>query len=96
MYFITTIEELEDGCHPKGTRTVGYRSDLSVAIETVENNVCDIWEYLYEYAVIEELGEGLYPEVKKRILFKFNHDKNKYEQISLDFPYVGWQAANIG
>ena len=58
MYFITTIEtnkkEISD------TRCVGYYSTFEKAENAVLYNVCDIWETCYNYAVIENIPEGIY------------------------------------
>jgi hypothetical protein len=81
MYFITTFTKFNkdgnvDQCEK---RTVGYYRDLDVAIRVVAENRCDIYEDIYDYAVIEYLLEGLYPEVEKRILFHIDIETRKYK-----------------
>lgn len=65
-------------------RCVGYFFNLDDAIKIVEGNYGDIHEYSFDYAVIEEFGEGLYPHPKSEHWFKF--DKNKREYVSCDKP----------
>ena len=55
MYFITIIDSKDDT-----TRGVGYYSTFEKAQRAVLNNACDIWETCYDYAVIENIEEGLY------------------------------------
>lgn len=58
MYFITTIQE-ENG-EIKDGRCVGYFKSEYQAVKVVTNNMYDIFECLYNYAVIEKVEEGIY------------------------------------
>ena len=58
MYFITTIETKKGDI--KDTRCVGYYKTFEEAEQAVMENACDIWETCYDYAVIENIKEGLY------------------------------------
>lgn len=62
-------------------RTVGWYKDLSIAEKVVESNACDINEGYYDWALIEEVPEGLYPfsTFNLRKLYNFNKEKGKYE-----------------
>lgn len=55
MYFVTTLDS-KDG----DTRCVGYFRSFKEAENVVLNNVYDIWETCYDYAIIEHIPEGLY------------------------------------
>lgn len=84
MYFITAFQKLPSkdsnvdyGC----SRCFGYYKNLKNAQDSVESNYCNIFEYLYEYCFIEEIGEGIHPYVTNRWLYKFNHEIMKYEII---------------
>lgn len=85
MYFVTCFQKYEidkNGWPDVGAvRTFGYYNDRDVAIKSVEINICDIHEYLYAYAVIECIPEGLYNLATERIFFKWNEDKEMYEAI---------------
>ena len=76
MYFITTIDSKEDD-----TRCVGYYSSFEKAEEIVLDNVFDICETCYDYAIIECVPEGLYEYDDKPVWYKWNDVDEKYEKI---------------
>lgn len=55
MYFVTTVDPKDED-----TRCVGYFKTFEEAERVVINNIDDIWETCYEYAVIEKIEPGLY------------------------------------
>lgn len=64
------------------TRAVGYYTKEEDAINCVLNNVCDLWETIYKYAMIEEVKEGLYGSACMRTWwFKWNKELEKYEPM---------------
>ena len=78
MYFITCMEQCKTylGFFYGGdTRCIGYYDDLSVAIKALNENSCDLHETCYWYAVIEEIGQGIYPSNKGEWWFKYDKDK---------------------
>lgn len=85
MYFITGLEKIEIndlGWLDTGAqRTFGYYSNLAVAKESVIQNKCDIFEYLYTYMLIEDIDEGFYANCDRRWLYKFNFETRVYELI---------------
>ena len=86
IYLITVFTKCEPDKEPwnytlGSTRSVGWRPTFEMAEETVKNNVCDIWEYCYDYACIEELDYGLYPFAEERWFYKFNRKTGHYEEI---------------
>ncbi len=86
IYLITVFGKCEPKEKPRDytlgcTRSVGWRPTFEMAEETVVNNMCDIWEYCYDYACIEELDYGLYPWADNRWFYKFNEKTGKYEEI---------------
>ena len=85
IYLITVFDKCEPdarwGCNLGDTRSVGWRPTLELAVETVETNMCDIWEYCYDYACIEELDYGLYPISRERWFYKYNQKTGRYEEI---------------
>lgn len=94
IYTVTTLSKIEMtdlGIADTGsTRTPCFYHTLKDAKFTVENNACDIWEYCYQYAVIEEVDVGCYPYCGKRWFYKWEKDKNeKYyggRYVSIDTP----------
>ena len=81
---VFTKLEFEKGFSNFGSeRLVGYFFDKDDAINHVKENVCDIWETCYNYAIVEGVKPGFYEPADKedRWLFKFNHETGEYEQI---------------
>lgn len=80
--------------------TFGYFHELELAMSSVMNNDLDIWEYSYNYAVIEEVHQGLYPSISDEKWYKYNAYKDglyigsdgKYEPISKP-KFVGHMTA---
>lgn len=86
MYFITGFTKYEIDERTKmrdigSARTFGYYLNSNDAKEAVINNYCDIFESTYDYVVIEHIEEGLYNLASGRVLFKWNHTTNQYEEI---------------
>ena len=87
IYLITTFEKMQVDNSDQSkvdfgyVRTVGWYKNLSVAEKVVELNACDINEKCYDWALIEEVPEGLYPfsSFNLRKLYNFNKEKGKYE-----------------
>lgn len=57
--FIVTLDVQENQLVTQ--RCVGFYPDYEEAAHTVCENVCDIYEGIYNYAVIIEIPYGLYP-----------------------------------
>lgn len=90
VFFITTFEKYpiwlnEYGVYVCNKRTVGFVSSAEEARDIVENNKFDLFEYLYEYAVIEEIYAGIYPQLDNREttfeLYKFDQKDEAYKKI---------------
>ena len=78
MYFITTITNLSDDSN---VRCIGYFSDQDIAIKTIESNWGDFWETIYNYAVIENIPEGIYQIDPNPLWFQYDRDTEKYKSI---------------
>lgn len=94
MYFITTIHSKDE--NSIDTRCVGYFEDLETAKIILENNACDLFECLYEYAVIEKVEEGLYQLPKKEYWFVINKTYDGYVAIEKPSKFKGWAVFGIG
>lgn len=87
IYTITVISSIEckDNQLPELgiTRTVGFYVNKTNAVAAVTANCCNINEYVYNYALIERIDEGLYSCSSKqdRMLFRFNDNTKQYEEI---------------
>lgn len=78
MYFITTITNLSNYGN---SRCIGYFSDQDIAIKTIESNWGDFWETIYNYAVIENIPEGIYQIDPNPLWFQYDRDTEKYKSI---------------
>ena len=76
MYFITTIETKKGNV--EDTRCVGYFKTFEEAEQAVIKNACDIWETCYDYAVIENIEEGIYQYDTTPTWFKYNQETDEY------------------
>jgi len=81
IYTITVFESLDEKYGIINSRCMGYYSNPWDADEDVRNNNLDIHEYLYKYAVIEKVREGLYPCCIKRWFYKWDDVDKLYEPI---------------
>lgn len=86
MYFITLICE-----HDLSSRTVGYYKSKKTAIEVVKENVFDIWETVYEYAVIQKMWEGLYPDPLEETWFVFRELTGQYSETEKPEQFEHYQ-----
>lgn len=81
IYTVTTLSKIELtdlGIVDTGdTRTPTFYHTLKDAKYIVENNVGDIWECCYQYAVIEEVDIGVYPDCIKRWFYKWEIDETE-------------------
>ena len=86
IYLVTVCTKLEkdkNGWYDMGsTRIWGWYSDIADAKNVIENNITDIFEYYYTYAIIEEVKEGVpaFP-LQKKLWYKWNTEQNKYLPI---------------
>lgn len=51
---------------------IGCFDDEEEAIKAVTANSCDIWEGVYNYAMIQKFQKGLYPHCVKLLQYKYN------------------------
>ena len=96
IYTICCFSEL---CEEKGwplfgtVAFMGWYEDKETAIEAVKENARDINETVYDYAVVEEIEEGLYSCPRRRWLFKYNRTDDRYYGIE-EPPFLK-HVANI-
>ena len=100
MWFITVFEtheinELgwpEYGCQ----RCWGYYSDRDRALQALHENRTDMWETIYDYAVLEKIPEGLIPDPEEVQWFKFDMKRNGYFEISMPEGENAYSSFTIG
>lgn len=86
IYVILCMSKLEQNPRTKfpdfGSESImGWYEDKDTAFERVRTNACDINETCYDYAIIEEVEQGLYPASMNRWFFEYKKDKGEYIQI---------------
>ena len=79
-YFITVFKNYNE-YGPYSMRCWGFYKNFSDAIATVRNNITDLWETIYNYAVIEEYYEGIGRTTFNRWFFKYNCELDEYQAI---------------
>lgn len=95
MYFITCMtrcEKVNGWFYGGTTRCFGYRETLEDAEEALNENMCDMHEYLYEYAVVEKLGPYIHPYVEEEYWFKWDEDRGGFFRI--EKPEVTYNVCN--
>lgn len=82
MFFITCFEKCEKdgrGCFVTGDmRTFGYFDNLEACTQALNENVCDMHECLYEFAVIESIGQGIHSHAKEVAWFRWDDEKQGF------------------
>ena len=93
IYVITIMTKVEEMVSSSGkkmgipdfgdSRTTGYYYTYDDARDAVVSNLYDMWETIYDYALIEKVAPGVFngASTDDRSLFKYNKDKDKYEPI---------------
>lgn len=85
IYMVTTFTKMEKddlGWPDTGSSNfIGWFSAERRAREFVINNECDIWETIYDYALIEEWCEGYSGYTLDAYWYKYNREIDKYEPI---------------
>ena len=66
---------------PDDSWIAGYFTDLKEAIQSVIDNVADVFEHCYNYAVIEGYEEGFYPVAELTKWFKYDAKSDKAFEI---------------
>ena len=79
-YFITVFHNY-DVYGPHSMRCWGFYTNIKDAIEALDQNVTDLWETVYDYAIIEEYLEGIGGYNWKRQFFKYDKNLNSYRPI---------------
>lgn len=91
MYFVITMQD--KGMSP---RCVGYFETFQEAENIILNNVCDIFEYYYDYVIIENIKPGLYQYDQKPSWYKWNDTNDCYELINKPEFANGFYGWGIG
>ena len=85
-WVITVFEKFDDRWGIRNSRTWGFFSDKEKALETLKHNYTDLWETVYDYAVLEPYYEGVsgYCFDKPREWFMYNKTMDGYLPLNLN------------
>ena len=86
MFFITCFSKI-------ATDNLGWLDMGSVRTFGFNTNSCDMWEYLYDYAVVEEMHPAIHPEVENRWFYKYDREKDGF--FRMEEPEVFKHYCNI-
>jgi hypothetical protein len=82
IFFITCFSNVgtdDKGWLDKGaSRTFGCFPTFQLADDSLKRNILNMHEYLYTYAVVEEIGYGVHPNVCKRWFYKYDREKDGF------------------
>ena len=81
IFVVTVFEMNESLAKIDEERTPYFKYTFKDAEEVVLNNIGDIWETCYDYAVINEINNCFYPCLISRKFYKFNKLTNSYKPI---------------
>jgi len=83
MYFITVMTKPKKGSMISDeSRCWGFYPNLSQAKNAVENNITDLWETIYDYAVIEIIRPGIAYPAEIVQWYKYRIGSKKYEPVN--------------
>lgn len=94
MYFITGVEcsaERVGAC-----RCWGYYLNKDDAIRALNTNATDMWEFCYDYAVLECYEEGVPAECVGALFFKYDKEKDGYFEIEKPWQFEGLSNFGLG
>lgn len=85
IWVCATCETDEHGLTQHGAnRTWGFYKDRETAVKALHENWTDMWEYLYNYAVLECYDEGISHCVLESVQwFKFDREQHGYREIDM-------------
>ena len=94
IYLITTLDWCPNKSH-KGSRCLGYFTDLEEASNHIRANSYDMHEVNNNYVVVEKVTGGLYPSVIEEIWFEWLDEFGGYVQLNKK-PEVFKTICNFG
>ena len=99
-WFITVFEKSEiskRGSVDTGDRRcLGFFKDRQSAVDALHKNSTDMYEFCYDYAVLEKYYEGLSGYGRESQFFKFDQEKGGYFETDEPDALKGLIAFSIG
>ena len=100
MFFITCFSECkrdEHGWLEMGaSRVFGYYEDFETCEQALNENWCDMFEYLYTYAVVEHIEPGIHSICEERWFFEWDNDKKGFFRIEEPKEFEGFINIALG
>ena len=96
MYFITCfcVDESKNEC--TDSRTFGYFADYNECQTALHENWCDMHEFYYSHAVVEQIFEGIHAHPKKVVWFKWDDEKEGFYEAEKPEWAGGWCNFALG
>jgi len=86
MFFITCFSKCKKNENERFdtgyTRTFGYFDNLEICRRALHENWCDMHEYLYEFAVVEYIEQGIHSHAKEMAWFRWDDEKEGFFEIN--------------
>ncbi len=98
-WFITVFNRFDKNLGIKNSRTWGFFVNKEEALDALKNNRTDLWEYTYNYAVLEPYYEGIsgYCFDESREWFMYNETMDSYIPLGNEPEEVkGYASFAIG
>ena len=96
MHFITCfcVDESKNEC--TDSRTFGYFADYNECQTALHENWCDMHEFYYDYAVVEQIFEGIHPRPEKVVWVKWGDEKEGFYETEKPEWTNGWYGFALG
>lgn len=95
MYFITCFSDCESE-YDMDSRTFGYFAELSECYRALHENQCDMYEFCYEQAVIECIGEGIHAHAEEIEWFAWDEKRGGFYEVAKPEWSIGWCNHALG
>lgn len=101
MYFITVFHQVTTDAQTESldlgtSRVVGYYDNFDDADTALKVNIYDIYETIYKYAVIEQIGMGVYPLAEDRWFYKYDKEWDGYYPIEEPIEFKNYINIALG
>ena len=80
-WFITVFHDFDDKWGISSWRTWGFYANKEDALDALMTNKTDMWETIYNYAVLEGYEEGICGYTFERQFFSYSIPENGYFEI---------------
>ena len=80
-YYFITVFNSYDNRGPHNIRCWGFYDNFNDANQAVRRNFTDMWETIYDFAVIEEYLLGISGYNFNRWFYKYNIEMDMYDRI---------------